>query len=419
MKEMSRKILFIPALLLICAIVGYFLLAGVYCLPTERMEKNMKESVEIFYAEDNYPQLMEYKNSQLDNFTDGIMLLTASNPNHDNVWYDAIKAERYLTSDTPVETILDVYGDGVEEPDNTYYARYWHGYLVLLKPLLMLFGYGQIREIMMFCQLGLFAILLVMLAKRNVKLIIPVFLMWIFLNPVTTMMSLQFNTVLVITLISMIGILCFKEKFIIKSCYGWCLFFMIIGVLTSYFDLLTYPLLTLGAPLALWLAFDFSEHFWSNFKNLVQLSIFWGIGYAGMWVLKWIIGSLITGENVIGNAVEQVAFRTSFVADDTVITFSKMMHELQYSARQYTWIFALVLLAGYFVYRVLKTRKLNINMFVSFLIISLFPMVWYLVMKNHSFIHHWFTYRELAISVYAMSTCALIYGDKYLVIKDK
>ena len=178
-------------------------------------------------------------------------------------------------------------------------------------------------------------------------------------------------------------------------------------------------MLTLGAPLALWLAFDFSEHFWSNFKNLVQLSIFWGIGYAGMWVLKWIIGSLITGENVIGNAVEQVAFRTSFVADDTVITFSKMMHELQYSARQYTWIFALVLLAGYFVYRVLKTRKLNINMFVSFLIISLFPMVWYLVMKNHSFIHHWFTYRELAISVYAMSTCALIYGDKYLVIKDK
>ena len=285
--KIFSKILFIPMMLIAFGVIGYLLLAGVYCLPTERMEKNMRESVHIFYAEDNYPQLMEYKNSQLDNFTDAIMLLTASNPNHENIWHAAINAERYRTSDTPVQTILDVYGDGVEDADNTYYARYWHGYLVFLKPLLLLFGYGQIREIMMFCQLGVFAILLLMLAKRSVKLTIPVFLMWIFLNPVVTMMSLQFNTVLLITFLSMIAIVWIDDKKIIKDSYAWSIFFMTIGVLTSYFDLLTYPLLTLGAPLALWLVFNFLERFRKNFLNLFQMSAFWGIGYAGMWSLKW------------------------------------------------------------------------------------------------------------------------------------
>ena len=232
-RKLISKILAVPLLLLVFGIVGYFLLAGVYLLPTDRMEKNMRESVDIFYAEDNYPQFMEYKNSQLDNYTDGIMLLTASNRNHDNIWKAAINAERYRTSDTPVETILDVYGEGMEDPDSTYYARYWHGYLVFLKPLLMLFGYGQIREIMMFVQLGLFAVVLVLLAKKDIKLTIPLFLMWIFLNPVATMMSLQFNTVLLITLLSMIAIIFIDDKYEIKNLYTWMIFFMVIGVVTS------------------------------------------------------------------------------------------------------------------------------------------------------------------------------------------
>ncbi len=409
--KIVSKVFFVPMLLLVFGLIGYFLLVGVYCLPTERMEKNMRESVDIFYAEDNYPQLMEYKNSQLDNYTDGIMLLTASNPNHENIWHAAINAERYRTSDTPAQTILDVYGDGMEDPDNTYYARYWHGYLIFLKPLLMFFGYGQIREIMMFVQLGLFAVLLVLLAKRNIKLTIPLFLMWVFLNPVSTMLSLQFNTVLSITFIAMLALLCADKYKLIKNMYAWGIFFMTIGVMTSYFDLLTYPLLTLGAPLALWMVFKLSERISSNLLNIVQLSFFWGIGYGGMWALKWIIGSLITGENVIGDAVEQVAYRTSSVVEDTVVTISHLVHELQYSARQYTWILAMVLLAFYFVYRLIKTRKLDINLLISYFVISVFPMAWYLAMKNHSFGHHWFTYRELAISIYALSTCLLIHGE--------
>ena len=414
MKRTSVKILSVPILLLIYGIVGYFLLAGVYCLPTERMEKNIEESCDIFYEESDYPRLMEYNNSRLDNYTDGIMLLTASHPRNENIWNAAINAERYSTSDTSVDTILDVYGNEevVEDIESTDYARYWHGYLIFLKPLLILFGYAQNREIMMIVQLGLFAVLLVMLSKRNTKLVIPSFIMWIFLNPVTTMISLQFNTVLTITFATMSAIIWVDEKEYIKSMYGWGLFFLTVGALTSYFDLLTYPLITLGVPLTLWLVLNFSDRVCLNLQNLFQLSSFWGIGYGGMWALKWIIGSMITGKNVIEDAAQQVVYRTSSVVSDTVVTLSRLFHELQYSARQYTWILAMVLLTIYFIYRAIKIKKLNLNMILCFVIISIYPVAWYLAMKNHSFGHHWFTYRELAISIYALSTCMLIHGEE-------
>ena len=115
---------------------------------------------------------------------------------------------------------------------------------------------------------------------------------------------------------------------------------------------------------------------------------------------------------MIGDAVDQMAYRTSSVVEDVAVSISHMAHELQYSARQYTWIFALILLSVYFVFQILKLKKLNINLLISFAMISVFPAVWYLALKNHSFVHHWFTYRELAISIYAISTCMLIHGEE-------
>ena len=265
---------------------------------------------------------------------------------------------------------------------------------------------------MMFVQLGLFAGLSLLLSRKNVKLTIPLFLMWIFLNPVTTMMSLQFNTVLIITFLAMLAILLVDKYAHVEESYTWGLFFLTVGVMTSYFDLLTYPLLTLGAPLVLWMVLRQSNYFIKNVQNIVQMSIFWGIGYGGMWSLKWMLGGLITGENVLGDAVEQVVYRTSDVVSDTVVTVSKLVHELQYSARQYTWMLTMVLLAIYFVYKIIKIKKINWNMMINYVLISVFPVAWYLAMKNHSFGHHWFAYREMAISIYAMATCMLIHGEE-------
>ena len=58
---------------------------------------------------------------------------------------------------------------------------------------------------------------------------------------------MQFSSVLYIFLIAMIVMLLFHEK--LKNKYGY--FFLIIGMMTSFFDLLTYPVATFGIPIIL------------------------------------------------------------------------------------------------------------------------------------------------------------------------
>lgn len=413
--EILKRILLIPTVLIGLALCGYLLLVLVYSIPTERMQKNMKDSVAIFESEDNYVRLMKHNNSQLDNYTDGIMLLTASHPNSDDIWNAAINAERYKTAPTPAETIIEVYGNDeteMSEIKTTAYARYWHGYLLFLKPLLFLFEYGQIREIMMFVQIFLFGTILLLLSKRNKKMILPFFIFWIFLNPVSTMLSLQFNTVLIITFLTTLLMLVLEERIETQEVFFWEVFFMIVGAVTSYFDFLTYPLVTLGVPLVLWITLKMQKKLMANIKNIFGISVFWGIGYAGLWGLKWLIGELITGKSVLSDAVEQVVYRTSDKVSDKVITFSKLLHELLSSMRQYTWILLVLIIGIYFIWQLVKIKKIRINMIITYAVIGMFPFVWFYVLKNHSYGHHWFTYRTLAITVFAATSCMMLHGEE-------
>ena len=156
---------------------------------------------------------MSSPNSKLDNFTDALMLLTASHPNTGNVWKDAVCASRLEKEGANTKnTLLYVYKDDGTDTYSISYARYWHGYLVFLKPLLLFFNYGQIRSLLMFLQLGLFLLVIVQMAEKNKKMVFPTFLVWIFLNPVANMLSLQFNSVITVMFCAMLFILKKQEK---------------------------------------------------------------------------------------------------------------------------------------------------------------------------------------------------------------
>ena len=64
--------------IVLSAILGTLLLCGAYLLPTESMEKNVRNSAEIFVREDTYPELYSWCTSTLDYFSDAYMLLEAS-----------------------------------------------------------------------------------------------------------------------------------------------------------------------------------------------------------------------------------------------------------------------------------------------------------------------------------------------------
>ena len=92
------------------------------------------------------------------------------------------------------------------------------------------------------------------------------------------------------------------------------LLFFIIGGLTSFFDLLTAPLVTLGLPaivlLLLRKKINRSGHFKDYVFILLCISLSWLVGYAIIWVSKWLLASIFLHENILQDGFREVIQRT-------------------------------------------------------------------------------------------------------------
>ena len=403
-------------LIVLCGSIalGYLLLVLVYCIPTKKMEINLKESAAIFVEEGTYPQkINSYIDSRLDNWTDSLMLLTAVREDSEPAYISAALNSRNLISDkNPCESLIQIYAEkNTDNLKSVKYGRYWHGYLVFLKPLLLFFDYGEIRYINMFVQMLLFAFAAVLLSKKERGLyILPLALSWLFLNPLSTMLSIQFSIVTSIVFSQIIVMLIFEDKYY-KKPFLVVMNFFVLGCIVNYFDLLTYPLVALGIPLAYW--FNACElkkrsNIISVFGNIAKYCVAWVCGYGGMWIGKWVLGSIVTGENILSDAMNQVAVRTDNTVAQEEFSFTELMGRLFYASNKLVIcfaIFAIVLLVIYGMFK--KKIKISLNSFVVCSIIGAMPFVWYAVLGNHSWIHFWFAYRELAIFINALLMLAV------------
>ena len=69
---------------------------------------------------------------------------------------------------------------------------------------------------------------------------------------------------------------------------------------------------------------------------------------------------------------------------------------------------AVILAVAIAIYGIWKNRQVDLkNVNISVFLCAVLPFAWYVVVSNHSFVHYWFTYRILAISVYAMLLIAI------------
>lgn len=94
-----------------------------------------------------------------------------------------------------------------------------------------------------------------------------------------------------------------------KMYQNMCYVFLIIGMATSYVDFLTYPFVSLGIPLVIWLILDNEEKVIQKLGKMVWNSGFWCAGYAGMWAGKWILGSILLPEaGSLKAALESISY---------------------------------------------------------------------------------------------------------------
>lgn len=403
----ARKPFFaFPALYIILLAIGFSLMYLAYSLPVKMMQDNLADSVSYFRISeqsDNYQRLMEKKDSCLDDFTDALMLIEAAHKSEHGVPVAAMLNERPSVEDkNPFETLVSVYGDGNNDFNIVSYGRYWHGYEIFLKPFLCFTTYGGIRRAMMLLQIALVIVFVVILARKNrIVQIIPFLGMWVFLNPPTIMISMQYNSMFVITMVELILIASFdKSYYDIYRNKLFCLYhFFIAGCSASYFDFLTYPLLTFGVPVIFLISLN-EQNFKDNFILLVKCAIFWSLGYVLMWAGKWILGSIVTGTNVLKQAKDAIKFRTSSSLEGKEFSYFQVV-----ILNLCSGIFVPMILAAFAIFICNTKRGLTIQRKnLIFIVCALMPFVWYAIAKNHSFIHSLFTYRILGITVFAILT---------------
>lgn len=140
------------------------------------------------------------------------------------------------------------------------------------------------------------------------------------------------------------------------------------------------------------------------FKN----SVYWAIGYLGIWMQKWILCTIFTEENVIANAIHSILIRSGRnVSGDQISYLDAVRNNIMVLAKYpYILVFitAVILL-------LLLSKKANRNIFsknalITYVFIAALPFCWYAVTINHSYIHSFMTYKSLSISVFA-ALCAL------------
>ena len=183
------------AVLLLGVVLGLLLLAGVYQIPQSAMRRNTETSIGILHEETLYPQAMKgVSSSQLDNFTDALML---------NITYykGSSFAEDMLSSayiqrgeDDPLESLYGYVSGAEGEYHEEHYGRYWQGYQVVLSPLLTVLALTQIRHLNMELQIALtVAVLLALYARGRKDMLLPYGILWIGLMPAALFYSLQFS----------------------------------------------------------------------------------------------------------------------------------------------------------------------------------------------------------------------------------
>ena len=405
MKEIGK--LFIKELIIIaiCAFLGVAALAVTYLVSPDDIRENVNKSSVILYNEGLGAQIWEgIKESQLDIYTDGLLFNITYTTTDDGI-RDILLDTRVKVGETnPMNSLYEVI---VLANDNYYvknYGRYWHGYQIILRPLLLFYNYSDIRQINMILQLTLVFIFVYMLAVSDDRtLILPFFGVYIALSPVSLFGCLQYSPCFYIMMAALIALFALK-KYLNDTTRNYL--FLLAGILTSYFDLLTFPLITLAIPLIAYLGLDcarLAETKDRGVKNTLFYTVSWCIGYVGMWASKWIIASILTNENAIEDAIERIKYRSGYSQSYTffdVVKLNFSMYNTKVVLIAIIGLIVFMIALGFKEHIILNTKLLPCMGVILF--VTIYPFIWYFFTTNHSSNHNYFTYKELAISVFGI-----------------
>lgn len=437
MKTLAKMLAVVAASVVVCTL----LLVLVYFLPTEAIRRHVNDSIDILlrdgvrnsWAAFSYtrpPRDLSGKNTFsnvlrsakpyaiLDGFTDSLMLNKAiyksNQPLMDAMMIPSLEFKQESEFMNPVEDLKKSLDENMKsESFVSNYSRYWNGYLVYMKPLLMIMGVPGIRIINLILQMIMFSMIVSKISRMKGSSYSLAFALGVLvIDPISTVVCFQYSHVYYIMLFTFLAMLFRNNN--LKENGGYCVLFTFSGILTSFFDMLTYPSTVLGMSTVLYLILNDEMSAGRKITDMIKLGFSWCFGYASMWSSKWFLSYLITGYDTISDALTAAGSRTAGGIYALTLSWQWLFVHLWPVFAVFCVLAAAVIIA---VYICVRNGRTSWDKIVPLLLVSLYPFVWYAFMKQHSFIHYFFTHKNLAVTVFALS-CVAIKCSVYKCWKD-
>ena len=155
----------------------FVLLLAAYALPGEPVRDHVYDSAVKIAGEGLYPEYLNFKLFQMDNYTDTIMLTEAASadeapPLTAMMTNTAYNVDNFETLADDLQWYIERdWATGAQRTDAPAlvpfsYARYWHGYLIWLRPLLLVTDITGVRVVQYLVLFALLAAVLVLMKKR-------------------------------------------------------------------------------------------------------------------------------------------------------------------------------------------------------------------------------------------------------------
>lgn len=413
-KKIVGYLLVVWAILLAFFVVS---MTAVYCIPNTLVQKNALSSATCNELDEKAISPDNPK-TEVSSSTVSIMLSMASHGGEDPL-RDAMRGSYYRQDDLSVH---DSVRQGINKDANRTYEYYWHGWMIILKPLLIFTDYDGIKKFCWVCFFILLSLVCVSLCKA-----VP--------TGVFYSVALCFAFVLA----GKNGIDCFPYNLPILLALGACLFvlhtlknkslsdaelalligYFVIGALTTFLDFLITPLLTLLLPLICLILVSAPK---VSVRQLgitcIRIGVVWVFGYLGLWVSKWALASFMLGINVFEMGITQVLFRVNVdgvishgftepintsggVAINFVSSIGKNIVAM-FPGKSLIVALGFALIAAVVSIASLLNGKSKWYIVAALAVCALLPYLWYAVVANHSMIHYYFTFRLQIAAVYAV-----------------
>lgn len=392
------KILLLPLVISVVAIVLFFSIAAI---PQGAIKENSLSAAKQMFNHQPGETVINYGDLTyaFDNHTDALILMQSYNMTIEDP-LSILKNPQHKSEKEPYLPAIALHEIVTDQATNeTNYVRYWMGFRLIVRPLLMLGDYYTIRKIVAFFFWSLLISVMALLGKRcGILSGICFGVAFSLINPAIVSQSLQFSCCFILCFIFMSILLIFENKKL-----NIPLLFCSFGALTQFFDFYTTPLITLLFPLLVLLLLNqASNSRWGTFLKTLSA---WLYGYVSMWIIKLTYVTLFTDINGFENGFTSFFSRIG-------ITVAEDLKEY-YDAKQaltLVWnnvfsesfgplaLFLLILITACAILISFFTQSRK-EFFSScvYLGVAILPIIWFALTAQPIVIHHWFQYRTIVV----------------------